>query len=79
MDCTWSPTRFDGNVILRPAPQGEVFAVLVREQGQAEEYPGHGSIMGSIERWNWIKEDPLLPHGPIDWEERYGEKLWSRI
>lgn len=78
VDCVWSPSRFDGNVILRPAPRGEVFVVLVREEKQPEQYPGCGSIVGSIEKWNWIKEDPLLPHAPIDWQARYGDKLWSR-
>lgn len=79
VDCVWSPSRFDGNVVLRPPPPARVFVVLVREEHQPNVYPGVGSIFGSIEKWNWIKEDPALPQAPVDWRERYGENLWSRI
>jgi hypothetical protein len=65
--------EFQGEVVRKAAPPGVVFAVLVRE----EEDAGEG-IYGSIERWNWIEEDPNLPHAPVAWAERYGGKLWSR-
>jgi hypothetical protein len=54
-----------------PLP-GRVFVVIVRE-----EQPNDHGIHGSIERWNWVAEDPELPHAPVDWEQRYGQKLWS--
>ena|ERR1700676_2227180 len=80
VDCVWSPSRFDGNVILKPAPLGRVFVVLVREEREPlTQYQSIGTIVGSIEKWNWIKEDPALSQAPVDWQERYGEKLWSRI
>jgi hypothetical protein len=52
---------------------GRVFVVLVRE-----ELPNNHGIVGSIERWNWVREDPILPHAPVDWQDRYREKVWSK-
>jgi hypothetical protein len=34
--------------------------------------------VGTVEHWSWIGEDPALAHAPIEWQERYGQKLWSR-
>jgi hypothetical protein len=50
----------------------------VREEQQPNEYPEVGPVFGSIEKWNWVKEDPALVDAPIEWESRYSEKLWSR-
>jgi hypothetical protein len=70
-DYEWLGDRFNGNPVAMVPPQGRVFVVLVREVVVE-------GICGSIERWNWIREDPGLPHAPVDWRLRYGEKLWSR-
>jgi hypothetical protein len=78
IDAVWSGGKIGGNPTVRPASPNRVFVVLVREEKQPNRYDDIGNIFGSIERWNWIKEDPLLPHAPIDWRERYGEKLWSK-
>ncbi|MFZ3212372.1 MAG: hypothetical protein WA188_12740 [Terriglobales bacterium] len=77
-DCVWTGSQFDGNAIRKTPPPNRVFVVLVREEKQPNAYEGVGSVLGSIEKWNWIKEDPALPHAPIDWQERYGTRLWSR-
>jgi hypothetical protein len=58
---------------MEPLP-GRVFVVLVRE-----EPPNTENVIGSIERWNWVEEDTDLPGAPLEWSERYEEKLWSRI
>jgi hypothetical protein len=29
-------------------------------------YPYVGSVAGSIEKWNWVKEDPMVAHAPFD-------------
>jgi hypothetical protein len=72
-DFLWVGDRFSGSVMRRPPPPGEVFVVIVRE-----EKPDEYGICGSVERWNWVREDPELPQAPVAWEQRYGEKLWSR-
>jgi len=77
-DYVWTGNPFEGNPIRKTPPPHRVFVVLVREEQQPNDYQGVGSIFGSIEKWNWVKEDPALPHAPIDWQERYGTKLWSR-
>jgi hypothetical protein len=77
VDYVWPGSRFGGLPITKIPPPSRVFVVLVKEEAPAD-FPGHGSIVGSIEKWNWIKEDPKLLHAPIDWEQRYEKKLWSR-
>jgi hypothetical protein len=73
-DYLWSGSRSDGNPIrVVPPPPARVFVVLARIDTADQ----HG-VEGSIERWNWIREDPKLPKAPVDWQERYGTKLWSR-
>ncbi len=77
-DWIWSGSRFDGKPVAVNPPPKRVLVALVRREEQPNEYSGVGSVFGSIERWNWVKEDPLLPHAPVNWEIRYGTKLWSR-
>lgn len=69
----WVGSRFDGYVIQKAAPPGCVFAVLVREEDANE----HG-VFGSIEHWYWIDEDSAMPQAPVDWANRYRERLWSK-
>jgi hypothetical protein len=73
VDYEWLGSQFDGNPVAMAPPPGRVFVVLVREEPDSEE-----GIHGSIERWNWVRQDPRLPHAPVDWSQRYGGKLWSR-
>jgi hypothetical protein len=74
VDYKWVGTPQQGHPErMNPPPKDQVFVVLVR----VEKANDHG-ILGSIERWNWIREDPTLPHAPVDWQQRYGIKLWSR-
>ena len=72
-DYEWKRDPNFGEVVERTPPAGKTFVVLVRQQ-EADEY----AVSGSIEKWNWVEEDPGLPHAPIDWEQRYMEKLWTR-
>lgn len=78
VDYVWTGSRFDGSPIRKTPPPNLVFVVLVREEPQPNDYPRVGSILGSIERWNWVKEDPMLSQAPFDWQKRYGDRLWSR-
>ncbi len=73
MDYIWTGSSFNGKPTPKPTPLGIVLAVLVHEDSNNE----HG-VEGSVERWNWLKEDPALRQAPIDWQERYRTKLWSR-
>jgi hypothetical protein len=73
-DYVWTGSRFDGKPVRKSPPANRVFVVLVREEQQPNDY----GVFGSIEHWNWIKEDPELLDAPLEWPERYGQKLWSR-
>jgi hypothetical protein len=77
-DFVWSHSRFDGNPTARTPPPNRVFAVLVRKEPQPNIFPGVGTVYGSIERWNWLKEDPIELGAPVDWQERYESRMWSR-
>jgi hypothetical protein len=73
-DYVWQGSSSNGvPVRVVPPPRGKVFVVLVRIDPPDE----HG-IEGSIERWNWIREDSKTPKAPVDWDARYGTRLWSR-
>jgi hypothetical protein len=72
VDYVWDGSPQAGAPKLMVPPPGRVFAVLVREQENKD-----GGVYGSIERWNWVEEDPELPHAPVAWAQRYGKKLWS--
>lgn len=74
-DYVWTGDQWSGG----PAPRvpmlgkGKVFVVLVKEC-----QPDKHGVSGSIERWNWVREDPILAQAPVGWNERYSERLWSR-
>ncbi|HEY2392491.1 MAG TPA: hypothetical protein VGK22_15050 [Candidatus Angelobacter sp.] len=78
VDYVWVGSRFDGKIIAKSPPSDRVFVVLVREEPEPNEYAEVGRIFGSIEKWNWVKEDPTFPYAPIEWQDRYTSKLWSR-
>ena len=78
VDYVWTRGRFDGIPVSKTPPANRVFVVLVREEKQPNDYAGYGSIFGSIERWNWVMEDPNLLYAPVDWQSRYKRRLWSR-
>jgi len=72
VDFEWHGTPQEGYPIERVPPLGRVFAVVVKQ-----EEPNESGIYGSIERWNWIKEDPKCPEAPIGWNQRYVRRLWG--
>jgi hypothetical protein len=73
-DYEWVGSAQDGMPEqISAVPDGIVFAVLVREQTKDE-----FGVVGTIEHWNWVRQDRNLPHAPIEWQNRYGRKLWSR-
>jgi hypothetical protein len=76
-DFIWTGSPFDGRVCQMVPPSGRVFVVLVRPEPQPVDHPGVGRVVGSIEKWNWVKEDPSLSSAPVDWNQRYDRKLWS--
>ena len=72
-DWEWQGSRFSEQVISSEPPSNRVFVVLVRE-----EPPNAFGVFGSIEKWNWIMEDTELKDAPVEWNVRYGKKLWSK-
>lgn len=64
----------NGRLIKLPAPDDYVFAVLVRHFDSSRA----GGVIGTIERWSWVKEDPGSDGKPIDHQNRYKDRKWSR-
>jgi hypothetical protein len=78
VDFEWEGSPFEGEVVERVPPQGRVFVVLVRPEVDPEEHLGVGKIFGSIEKWNWVKEDAALTGAPTELNDRYVRRVWSR-
>lgn len=72
-DYEWAGTPQCGHPVRMEPPPRRVFVVLVRQED-----PNEYGLFGSIDRWNWVREDPGLSQAPVDWSKRYGTKLWSR-
>lgn len=71
IDWEWRGDKFSGQVVPMEPPPRRVFVVLVREEQDHEL-----GVCGSVEKWNWIAEDPSLLEAPVDWKTRYGRMLW---
>jgi hypothetical protein len=65
-----------GTTVRRPAPAGHVFVVIISPNLRHREQ--YANVDGWIERWNWVKEDNGLAEAPVQWVDRYRQKLWSR-
>lgn len=72
-DYQWTGDSHTGTIVRLAPPPNQVFVVLVREQPIDKM-----GVSGLMLRWNWVKEDPNLSEAPVDWQIRYGRKLWSR-
>jgi hypothetical protein len=69
----WVGDTPHGTIARLDPPLDQVFVVLVREQPTDDQ-----GASGVILRWYWIREDPMLAGAPVDWQIRFGKKLWSR-
>ena len=72
IDYEWAGTTFNGKPVRHTPKARTVFVVLIRLQAVRPE------IWGVIEKWNWVREDPDLAEAPVNWEQRYEQKMWSR-
>lgn len=73
VDYVRAGSPYNGTPRPRSQVPGRVFVVLVRKADQADY-----NVVGDIEHWNWVEEDSELENAPVDWADRYIEKLWSR-
>ena len=72
-DYEWIGAPYGGIPEEKNPPDGKVFVVLARE----EETNDYG-VVGSIERWNWVREDPERSLLPVRAKQRYGKAMWSK-
>ncbi len=74
-DYEWSGGR-QGKPIRKKAPKGHIFAVFISPNlDQDGLYP---EIQGWIEHWAWIEEDQGLSEAPINWVDRFNNKIWTQ-
>jgi len=73
IDYIWNGSPQNGYPKERIPPKGSVFVVLIREE-EDNEY----GVKGSIEKWNLVRENPKLQGAPVESDQRYAKKLWSK-
>lgn len=74
-DFYWEGGR-EGKQIKKFASSGQVFVVVVSKNTKHQEkFP---EICGWIEHWNWVDEDTELSEAPINWVDRYKQRIWSK-
>lgn len=72
VDYEWEGAPFDGVPVRRTPKERTVFVVLMCLQ------KGQSGVLGVIAKWNWVREDQNLAEAPVNWEQRYEQKIWSR-
>ena len=66
----------EGGTILPRLPMGgEVFVVLV----MPEPKPESSGVWGTVEHWSWVRVAGDLHNATVDWQNRYDQKLWSKV
>lgn len=74
-DFFWEGGR-TGKEVKRLAPSGQAFViVLSKNVKHFDKYP---DVAGWIDHWNWVDEDQVLNEAPINWVDRYKNKIWSK-
>lgn len=74
-DYEWNVDGKTGEqLVKRVAKPKRVFAVVVRLFDE----PGTDNIIGTIGHWNWVKEEPESNGKPLDHQNRYKDRKWSR-
>lgn len=57
-----------------PAPAGCAFVVYISINKMLGKFP---DVYGWAEHWTWVDGDPGSPGAPVEWQERYEERVWS--
>jgi len=58
------------------APKDKVFVVIMSKNVKHNaRFP---MVYGWIERWSWVKKDKSLKEAPVNWADRYKEKIFTR-
>lgn len=74
IDCDWKTPH---EMIKLDAPANRVFVTIISKNDRHRaRFP---YVYGWIEQWNWVDEDKGLKEAPINWLDRYREKIYSRL
>jgi hypothetical protein len=65
-----------GKCVTLDARPGFVFAVIASPNLRAG--PEYKDVACFIEAWNWLEEDSASPGAPVEWVDRYDQRLWMR-
>jgi hypothetical protein len=58
------------------APSGKVFVTIISKN--IKHTARFTMVYGWVDWWNWVDEDEGLAEAPINWVDRYGNRLYSR-
>lgn len=77
IDWIWKGDPHTGELVrVDPPTRDSVFAVIVSpNEKHCDEF---SLIDGWVNSWTWIHEDKGLPEAPINWVDRYQDKLWTK-
>ncbi len=56
-------------------PPNRVFVVYISPNEMLQEFP---DVFGWAEHWTWVAADGQLAGAPVEWNDRYDRKVWSR-
>lgn len=65
-----------GHCVTRDARPRLVFAVIASPNPR--ERKEFNEVDCFIEAWNWLDEDSVLPEAPVEWVDRYDQRIWTR-
>jgi hypothetical protein len=55
-----------------------VYAIIISKNLRETHKKRFPMVNGWIDRWNWVDEDKALAEAPINWAERFEEKIYTR-
>ena len=67
--------KYHTHIQFTEPPPNRVFVVYISPNGMLSEYP---DVLGWAEHWAWVAADGQMSGAPVEWNDRYDKKLWSR-
>ena len=67
--------EFNPTLEFTDPPPNRVFVVYISPNEMLSKFP---DVFGWAEHWAWVAADVRLAGAPVEWNDRYDRKVWSR-